>query len=468
MADEQNQSTVEIRDTFQAEQELFGQTDIWRVRIWGINALGLLHRRSADLITILRNGGMVEVLLLDPESAEFRKRRDAEEKRKGKVSNRLLTEMEASIAILRDVLNLMLHEHEHDIDTLKNQFQIRLSDRRADTSYLFVETPESKSLLYRKIPRPSQPAAGASESNFLSVTGGGESAEYTRKLRLFHDYWADAKVVSSKYLRSNLEIVSPRKSDAPHIYSQAMELHRQHRLHEASTLYSTVLRLEKPGKPSEEQVDLARRFLPRVCTTKREPFDLKDFVVLIHPNQTKRLLGYHLIWEDDIDFLTDNDPADHEIVWVKYSKDLKVEGAWSYWHGKTLLTSTAVPDANANNFRIKVNVQWGKHGSLLEGWQEKIGVDAAVPGYPDFEQLEFSRLSKERHLAEGHYADRWPKRFEGDLDDFINFPVEIDLEGKLDKHEMIFVSRYTNAVISQWCVPYNIAPKVDWPEDAIA
>ena len=468
MTDEQNQITVERRDTFQAEQELFGQPRIWRLRILGVNALGLLHRHAADLITVLRAGGRVDVLLLDPESAEFRKRRDAEEKRKGMVSNRLVTEMEASIAILRDVLNVMLHEHEYDIETLANRFQIRLYDDKADKSYLFVETSGNKSFVYRKVPLSTRLWGGPTECDFLLGNSDGVSAEYKRKLQTFRDIWERAKIVPLEFLKSDIQIVSPRKKDVPHIYIQAMELHKKRRLDDASALYRAVLRLERPKKPTEEQVSLARRFLPRVYTTKREPFELKDLVIAIHPKKTTRLIGYHLIWDDDIDFLADNDPADHEIVWIRYSKDLNVEEAWSYWHSKVLFTSMAVPDANANDFRVKVNVQWGKHGPLLAGWEEKIGVDSQVPEYPDFQTLEFNRLRKEHYLAEGHYADRWPKRFEGELDEFINFPVEIDLEGKLDEHEIIFVSRYTNAVISQWCVPYNIAPKVDWPEDAIA
>jgi len=59
---------TEWRDSQQAEQELLGRPGIERVRILGINALGILHRHAADLTEILRGGGTLEVLLLDPES----------------------------------------------------------------------------------------------------------------------------------------------------------------------------------------------------------------------------------------------------------------------------------------------------------------------------------------------------------------------------------------------------------------
>jgi hypothetical protein len=59
-----------------------------------------------------------------------------------------------------------------------------------------------------------------------------------------------------------------------------------------------------------------------------------------------------------------------------------------------------------------INAQWGKHGSLLDGWHEKVGVDAAVPGYSEFETMEFTRLTEDRNPSEGAYPGRWPEWFE--------------------------------------------------------
>ncbi len=67
----------------EAERELF-QRPLQRLRIMGINALGVLHRHRADLLAILRQGGSVDVLLLDPNGEAFRKQRDSEEKRNGR------------------------------------------------------------------------------------------------------------------------------------------------------------------------------------------------------------------------------------------------------------------------------------------------------------------------------------------------------------------------------------------------
>ena len=141
-----------------------------------------------------------------------------------------------------------------------------------------------------------------------------ESKLYSRRLREFNEIWHSAEILSLDHLNSGVHIVNPRKIDAPDIYRQAVDVHEKRRLDEASALYDTVLSLESLKSPTEQQIFLAKRFLPRLNTTRNEPFELKDTVVVIHPDEENRLIGYHLIWEDDIDYLTDNDPADHEIV----------------------------------------------------------------------------------------------------------------------------------------------------------
>lgn len=460
--------STDWRDSQQAEQELLGQPDIKRVRILGINALGILHRHAADLTEILRGGGTLEVLLLDPESDEFRRRRDREEKSAGKISNRIAAEMEASVATLRDILNHLLHRYNVDARDLAARFSIRFHDSRITKSNLFVESPGRRALLFRKIPTVPPLSGSAVRSKLVTARPSETESIYLAQDTYFVELWNDSKVVSLESLSSGIEIIAPRKSDAPHIYAQATELHKKRHLDDASNLYRTVLKLEKPRDPSKKELRLAQRFLPRVFTTRLEPFGLRDLAVVFHPDKSKRLIGYHLFWEDDIDYLDDNDPADHEIVWVKYREDEQVEGAWSFSHGAVLSTSTAVAGANANDGRVKVCVQWGKHASLLEGWEEKIGVDQPLPDEPDFESLQFSRLRKGRKETVGYYGDRWPKKFDGDLSDFVDFANEIDMEKIFARHRMVTISKYPNAVISEWFLPYNIYPKMAWPDEAAA
>ena len=462
MTNSRNSDEGQRRDTVEAERELFQQAGLQRLRIMGINALGVLHRHRAGLLAILRQGGSVDVLLLDPNGEAFRKQRDSEEKRNGRVSNRLLKEMEASLAILRDILHILLDRSEADIEEIGQRFRIRLYDREARISLLFAETEAGASLLRRDLPALPQVTPEPAEG--VLYDGDGNPA-YGRNLRHFAEVWEKAEFVPLTLLESDLIVVSPTRKDVSHIYNQAVEIHKKRWLDEASTLYRTVLRLDKPREPTAEQALLARRFLPRVCTTISEPFALKDMVVVLHPDPQRRLVGYHLMWEDDIDYLNDNDPADHEVVWVQYSVERTVERVWAYWHDQILTTSSAVADANANGGRVLVMSQWGKHGSLLEGWREKIGIDEVLPGHPEYETMEFTRLKTNRRPSEAPYADRWPQRFEGGLEEFTSFPVRIDMEKKLDEHQMIVVSRYANAVISQWYLPYNIRPKDDWPRD---
>ena len=462
MTNSRNSYEGQRRDTVEAERELFQQVGLQRLRIMGINALGVLHRHRADLLAILRQGGTVDVLLLDPNGEAFREQRDSEEKRNGRVSNRLLKEMEASLAILRDILHILLYESEEDIEAIGQRFRIRLYDRKARISLLFAETEAGASLLRRDLPALPQVTMEPAEGVLYDGDG---NAAFGRNLRRFAEVWEKAEFVSLTLLESDLVVVSPTKNDVFHIYNQAVEFHSKRWLDEASNLYRTVLRLDKPREPTAEQALLARRFLPRVCTTKSEPFALKDVVVVLHPDPQRRLIGYHLVWEDDIDFLTDNDPADHEVVWVKYSVKRTVERVWAYWHDQILTTSSAVADANANGGRVMVMSQWGKHGSLLEGWRERIGIDEVLPGHPEYETMEFTRLKTNRKSAKAPYAERWPQRFEGGLEEFTSFPVRIDMEKNLDEHQMIVVSRYANAVISQWYLPYNIRPKDDWPRE---
>ncbi len=450
-----------------AEMEMFDRDDITRVRILGINALGILHRHKGDLLAILRNGGSVELLLLDPQSPGFRKQRDAEEKRGGRLANRLCTELEASMATLRDVVHLMLQEHGVDIATLRERLAIRFATSRPRRSLLFVETLSDRAMLSVDLPAGPPPPDREVKGVYVRIGANDEHPEYDRCGKAFLAAWKQADPVPLETLLEGMLIVSPRKADVPRLYRQAVDLHGRRRLDEASDLYDSVLRLERPKRSIEEQFALAQRFMPRVFTTRSEPFELKDIVVVIHPDESRRLIGYHMIWEDDIDYLADNDPADHEVVWVQYSKELTVEGAWSYWHNTILSTAKSAPHANANGGRVAVYVQWGKHGSLLEGWEEKIGIDERLSDYRDYVPLEFSRLCKGRYKADVPYGDRWPRQFDGELADFIGFQTEIDVLEKLAEHRMVAVGRYANALMARWFLPYNFRPKHDWPhEDA--
>jgi len=260
-------------------------------------------------------------------------------------------------------------------------------------------------------------------------------------------------------------------------HQRGVEFHIKRCLDEASQEYAAALKLDPPLEATPEQMDLARRFLPRLFTTPSEPFRLQDFAVILHPS--RRLVAYHLFWEDDIDFPEDNDPCDHEVLWVEYSEDHKtITGISAYFHGRILRGgSEAIQEAKAHAGRPRINVQWGKHGSLLLGW-EKLPIvavedDAEKKFYPlgrqitllDYNRGTYEKLSKEgRRLLEHPLGRGWPKKFVGSWQDFTNFSVLVDPGALLTSKQMIRVSRWNSATINQHFLRYNFRPKTEWPE----
>ena len=260
-------------------------------------------------------------------------------------------------------------------------------------------------------------------------------------------------------------------------HQRGVEFHIKRCLDEASQEYAAALKLEPPAEATAEQTALARHFLPRLFTTTSEPFRLQDFAVILHPS--RRLIAYHLFWEDDIDFPEDNDPCDHEVLWVEYAEDQKtIAGISTYFHGRILRGgSEAIQEAKAHAGRPRINVQWGKHGSLLLGW-EKLPIvavedDAEKKFYPlgrqitllDYNRGTYEKLTKEgRRLLEHPLGRGWPKKFVGSWQDFTNFSVLVDPGALLTSKQMIRVSRWNSATINQHFLRYNFRPKTEWPE----
>ena len=260
-------------------------------------------------------------------------------------------------------------------------------------------------------------------------------------------------------------------------HRRGVEFHIKRCLDEASQEYAAALKLDPPAEATAEQTALARHFLPRLFTTTSEPFRLQDFAVILHPS--RRLIAYHLFWEDDIDFPEDNDPCDHEVLWVEYAEDQKtIAGISTYFHGRILRGgSEAIQEAKAHAGRPRINVQWGKHGSLLLGW-EKLPIvavedDAEKKFYPlgrqitllDYNRGTYEKLTKEgRRLLEHPLGKGWPAKFVGSWQDFTNFSVLVDPGELLSSKRMIRVSRWNSATINQHFLRYNFRPKTEWPE----
>ncbi len=249
-------------------------------------------------------------------------------------------------------------------------------------------------------------------------------------------------------------------------YQLGYSYHLMRRLMEASSEYEVVLKLDLPLMPSEADVKLVHKFAPRLFANIKEYFKLKDLVAVIHPKRS--IIAYNLFWEDDIDYPGDNDPSDHEVVWIEFDKKKeKVTGVYTYFHKAILSTEEAVKDANLHNQRARINVEWGEHGSLPLRWEklhpeaifEKIGKRIRIKDMTE----RYRELNKSIKNPHHPLAQDWPKRFTGSYKDFTNFSKYIELRRLLKKKKMIIISRWPNAVINQYFLTYNYFPKKQWP-----
>ena len=284
-------------------------------------------------------------------------------------------------------------------------------------------------------------------------------------------------VVAAGFSQHRALAPTPAQDAAHRHHQRGVEFHIKRCLDEASQEYAATLKLDPPIEATAEQTALVRHFLPRLFTTPSEPFRLQDFAVILHPS--RRLVAYHLFWEDDIDFPEDNDPCDHEVLWVEYAEDLKtITGLSTYFHGRILRGSAdAIQEAKAHAGRPRINVQWGKHGSLLLGWETlpivAVEDDSEKNFYPlgrqitllDYNRGTYEKLSKEgRRLQEHPLGRGWPKKFVGSWQDFTDFSVVVDPTELLTSKHMIRVSRWNSATINQHFLRYNFRPKTEWPE----
>src|SRR5690606_23799167 len=147
------------------------------------------------------------------------------------------------------------------------------------------------------------------------------------------------------------------------INAAAQAAHGKRNLGDATPLYRQLLAAEPPVAPTAEQRALVLRFAPRLHNVPGEFFPLKDIAAILHPE--KPVIAYHLFWEDDLGFPSDNDPCDHEVVWVEFNPaTLEVTRVHAYWHGRIVSPDTAAADANAHGGRPWIGVEWGFHGSI--------------------------------------------------------------------------------------------------------
>lgn len=236
------------------------------------------------------------------------------------------------------------------------------------------------------------------------------------------------------------------------VNEQALAAHRVRHLGEASRHYDRLLALDPPPATTAAHRALALRHVPRLHLVAGEFFPLKDIVAVLHPERP--VIGYHLFWEDDLGFPADNEPCDHEIVWVEYDPATgRVVRVQAYFHGRLVEAAEAAADANAHGGRPWIGVEWGFHGSVPRG-----GLEAAAPTLrPHWERVQRG-METPHPLARG-----WPQRFDGGYEAYVAFSVPYDPAPQLEKSDLIVVSRWANAVLNRRGLRYNFSPKAEWP-----
>jgi len=275
-------------------------------------------------------------------------------------------------------------------------------------------------------------------------------------------------LILNKAIENYKKAVKSNPDNVLYHYRLGYAYHLMRRLMEASSEYEIVLKLDPPQTPSKEFFKLSLKYAPRIFVNPKEYFKLKDLVAVIHP--IKPIIAYNLFWEDDIDYPGDNDPSDHEVVWIEFNKSKgKVTGVYTYFHQAILSIEEAVKDADLHDQRARINVQWGEHGSLPLGWEklhpeaifEKIGKRIKIKNMAQ----RYQELSKSIKNPHHPLAKDWPKKFVGSYKDFITFTKYIEIRRFLTKKKMVIISQWPNAVINQYFLNYNYFPKKQWPKE---
>ncbi|MFQ5822779.1 MAG: tetratricopeptide repeat protein [bacterium] len=247
--------------------------------------------------------------------------------------------------------------------------------------------------------------------------------------------------------------------------------HLKRRLKEASEEYVKVLELDPPQEVSDKEFELVLKLAPRVYTNPKEFFILEDLAVIMHPE--KPFIEYSFFWDDDHDNPDDNDPTDHEKVWIEYDrKNGEVVNVYTYFHRAVLTTTEALEEARKHNNRARINVQWGGHGSLPVGW-EKIPTESISVKYANIEKPDtiidmktrYEKHVKSIRMPNHPLAKNWPKKFDGSWKEYITFDKFVDLPKMIKKKKMVMKSRWSNAVIDQYFLAYQFYPKIEWPTE---
>lgn len=249
-------------------------------------------------------------------------------------------------------------------------------------------------------------------------------------------------------------IVGMHHADPRALEQLAILLHNVGRLNAAALLYAEVNRLDPPYPPDDRQRQAVEDLCPRLLTTRPEWFGLSDCAAIHHP--VDPVIGFHFFWEDDWDYPDDDEPCDHEVVWVRYRPPALVPvEVMTYFHGSILTGSMSATPA-----RPAVCVQWGKHGSLPAGWEHADEVRAAL-------RRDFEASQRGGRVPDHPRKRAWPRQFPGGWPEYTRFDREVDPLPLIRTRKWYASARWANAALHDLFVPYNFHAKREWPDDGL-
>jgi hypothetical protein len=257
--------------------------------------------------------------------------------------------------------------------------------------------------------------------------------------------------VSGTNVSDTVEIETLAADTAAVRNRMGMADHDRRRLDEASAHYARVLELDPPLPADDALRERVRRFAPELRLNRAETFALRDVVAVVHPDRP--VIAFHLFWDDDIDFPEDNDPCDHEIVWVELdAAGTRAVAVHTYFHG-TILSAPV-----ASGEPVRVGVEWGKHGSL------PLDRDGKPVHSPANLKAHWKRLAERgRRLPDHALGAGWPMKFEGTYEDYATFTRELKLSDRFPTGAAVVKSRWPNAAIQHRVLRYNFRVKEEWP-----
>jgi len=198
---------------------------------------------------------------------------------------------------------------------------------------------------------------------------------------------------------------------------------------------------------------LARSLAPLLYVQRDEWFPLQRVVAVLHP--TRRLIAYHLLWQDDVNgsWIPFTVATDEEVVWVGYDSSHAPTDIWTYWHGTLLHADWRMRG------QVAIDVQWGKHGSLPHGL-----IESDLPSIKklnDFYALTWLSLPD---IWLGNLTRRGPWCFCHGYARYRDFSRQLMLSNRLDA--IVRADDAREALGTVFGRPYS--SKTPWPTGATA